>query len=124
MARVLLAISLCLVTVGPALAGFRIRVRCDVSIGGLTHSVVLDGEPLLFARSVSGIPQARVAASSPDLFIGGNGQRLTVVPRGDAPRFGVVSGNDKGSEWTFEDRKSTRLNSSHLGISYAVFCLK
>src|SRR5258705_6558568 len=25
---------------------------------------------------------------------------------------------------TFADRKSTRLNSSHLGISYAVFCLK
>src|SRR5262245_5217460 len=25
---------------------------------------------------------------------------------------------------TNEDRKSTRLNSSHLGISYAVFCLK
>src|SRR5262245_62634364 len=25
---------------------------------------------------------------------------------------------------SLEDRKSTRLNSSHLGISYAVFCLK
>src|SRR5437899_5340572 len=25
---------------------------------------------------------------------------------------------------TGKDRKSTRLNSSHLGISYAVFCLK
>src|SRR5205814_10672979 len=25
---------------------------------------------------------------------------------------------------TIADRKSTRLNSSHLGISYAVFCLK
>src|ERR1039458_8763155 len=25
---------------------------------------------------------------------------------------------------TAPDRKSTRLNSSHLGISYAVFCLK
>src|ERR1039458_8036926 len=25
---------------------------------------------------------------------------------------------------TTADRKSTRLNSSHLGISYAVFCLK
>src|SRR5258705_4720890 len=25
---------------------------------------------------------------------------------------------------TSRDRKSTRLNSSHLGISYAVFCLK
>src|SRR5262245_64634253 len=27
-------------------------------------------------------------------------------------------------EWSSQDRKSTRLNSSHLGISYAVFCLK
>src|SRR5947199_4399139 len=27
-------------------------------------------------------------------------------------------------ELTQIDRKSTRLNSSHLGISYAVFCLK
>src|SRR5947199_10497587 len=26
--------------------------------------------------------------------------------------------------WNLPDRKSTRLNSSHLGISYAVFCLK
>src|SRR5256885_6630551 len=26
--------------------------------------------------------------------------------------------------WTIADRKSTRLNSSHLVISYAVFCLK
>src|SRR5205814_10708885 len=32
----------------------------------------------------------------------------------------------RGPEITFDpqDRKSTRLNSSHLGISYAVFCLK
>src|SRR5688500_20092487 len=27
-------------------------------------------------------------------------------------------------EWNLLDRKSTRLNSSHLIISYAVFCLK
>src|SRR5690242_13171690 len=26
--------------------------------------------------------------------------------------------------WPREDRKSTRLNSSHMSISYAVFCLK
>src|SRR5205814_9457729 len=33
---------------------------------------------------------------------------------------------DREHEVTFAttDRKSTRLNSSHLGISYAVFCLK
>src|ERR1035438_7110162 len=29
-----------------------------------------------------------------------------------------------GRSWRRTDRKSTRLNSSHLGISYAVFCLK
>src|SRR5688500_19951834 len=28
------------------------------------------------------------------------------------------------SSWLTADRKSTRLNSSHLVISYAVFCLK
>src|SRR5688500_20367093 len=28
------------------------------------------------------------------------------------------------AEWQKEDRKSTRLNSSHLVTSYAVFCLK
>src|SRR5699024_11808862 len=27
-------------------------------------------------------------------------------------------------KWMEEDRKSTRLNSSHVSISYAVFCLK
>src|SRR5437773_8699670 len=36
-------------------------------------------------------------------------------------RAGLIS-----SEWkaTEKDRKSTRLNSSHITISYAVFCLK
>src|SRR5258705_8938693 len=29
-----------------------------------------------------------------------------------------------GGKGVLKDRKSTRLNSSHLGISYAVFCLK
>src|SRR5262245_65309650 len=37
--------------------------------------------------------------------------------RKSAARF-EVNPDDQG------DRKSTRLNSSHLGISYAVFCLK
>src|SRR5437899_5276204 len=42
--------------------------------------------------------------------------------------YAVPAGEWKGQripgigEWI--DRKSTRLNSSHLGISYAVFCLK
>src|SRR2546426_1371755 len=37
-------------------------------------------------------------------------------------RFGTLVGSAAGS--CSLDRKSTRLNSSHLVISYAVFCLK
>src|SRR3712207_8091018 len=51
--------------------------------------------------------------------------------RGDDDLFGEVgndvyfgdNGNDTLTE-DAEDRKSTRLNSSHANISYAVFCLK
>src|SRR5256885_4652902 len=42
-----------------------------------------------------------------------------IVVRGAGPAF--CSGMDLRE---MEDRKSTRLNSSHLVISYAVFCLK
>src|ERR1035438_2019033 len=35
-----------------------------------------------------------------------------------------IRGLDDPPEVIMIDRKSTRLNSSHLGISYAVFCLK
>src|SRR5437588_2452160 len=37
---------------------------------------------------------------------------------------GPNSGGALRGEWTGRDRKSTRLNSSHTVISYAVFCLK
>src|SRR5256885_8657498 len=42
---------------------------------------------------------------------------------------GFVAARDRGTNLAFmgantADRKSTRLNSSHLVISYAVFCLK
>src|SRR5262245_62979393 len=42
------------------------------------------------------------------------------VQRGGAQAPGAVPPHRRHDE----DRKSTRLNSSHLGISYAVFCLK
>src|SRR3712207_7958222 len=42
---------------------------------------------------------------------------LLVDPRGEHSGVGVL-GHPEG------DRKSTRLNSSHANISYAVFCLK
>src|SRR3712207_8815946 len=42
---------------------------------------------------------------------------------GDADGL-LLLGLGAGQEQLLEDRKSTRLNSSHANISYAVFCLK
>src|ERR1039458_7857317 len=39
-------------------------------------------------------------------------------------RIGWILPIECDGERSCSDRKSTRLNSSHLGISYAVFCLK
>src|SRR5689334_24658328 len=38
--------------------------------------------------------------------------------------FGIDSHHGVNHALVLEDRKSTRLNSSHSSISYAVFCLK
>src|SRR5690348_18299854 len=43
---------------------------------------------------------------------------------GLAGRFGLADFGLADFDFTCPDRKSTRLNSSHPSISYAVFCLK
>src|ERR1035441_11028710 len=45
-------------------------------------------------------------------------------PRAEPARSSPVDGAGEDSVNRNVDRKSKRLNSSHLGISYAVFCLK
>src|SRR5256885_9355034 len=51
-----------------------------------------------------------------------------IVYNGEIYNFRDIRGELEGEGLRFEsnseDRKSTRLNSSHLVISYAVFCLK
>src|SRR5690606_41612759 len=49
-----------------------------------------------------------------------------VVRGGDRAAVELVRGRGRAffSEQAVRDRKSTRLNSSHVKISYAVFCLK
>src|ERR1035438_10772940 len=50
-------------------------------------------------------------------------EAFDLQPARDA-RLLSVAANSGLSHSANTDRKSTRLNSSHLGISYAVFCLK
>src|SRR5690606_13779478 len=48
---------------------------------------------------------------------------VKIVVRSDEWKFSLIRGHT-GKPLTVPDRKSTRLNSSHVKISYAVFCLK
>src|SRR5439155_11604050 len=49
--------------------------------------------------------------------------RLASQPKKNSPDA-AESGRCRAVTELIEDRKSTRLNSSHVAISYAVFCLK
>src|SRR3712207_7459432 len=49
-------------------------------------------------------------------------QPIRIVGTGEGVGHCQTKGCRRTSGW--EDRKSTRLNSSHANISYAVFCLK
>src|SRR5256885_3269821 len=49
---------------------------------------------------------------------------FTILPNPLAMRSGANACAHQNAPLRLTDRKSTRLNSSHLVISYAVFCLK
>src|SRR5205814_7346495 len=57
-----------------------------------------------------------------EVRVTGGEPELVYVPEPGAPPPSGL--DDLSARITLQDRKSTRLNSSHLGISYAVFCLK
>src|SRR2546426_2205052 len=59
-------------------------------------------------------------AGGPDVIIGCSNDNFAMRPN----QFTSISFKDNDWVTANTDRKSTRLNSSHLVISYAVFCLK
>src|SRR5262245_63188151 len=83
---------------------FRSRIRCEwvPACGERGFTIV-----------ASGTTGERATSVSPDVATCADCLREMFDP------------NDRRWHYAFtKDRKSTRLNSSHLGISYAVFCLK
>src|SRR5690242_21260580 len=67
-------------------------------------------------RGMQNVPQDTCA---------GAGNLIHYLHDGRAPAKSVVRfQHRRDAEFATTDRKSTRLNSSHMSISYAVFCLK
>src|SRR5437899_8761720 len=63
----------------------------------------------------------RTLLAQPVVWIGAGSERhMAALAPSELVRLSRATPMDVARE----DRKSTRLNSSHLGISYAVFCLK
>src|SRR5690606_39809758 len=96
------------------------RLRCPNSVGSTspppsstTHLHVAQVPPPPQAEGRNICCMARVVSS--ELPAGATKGLLS------SPFMTIFTGPDCTS---FEDRKSTRLNSSHVKISYAVFCLK
>src|SRR5690606_38643075 len=92
--------------------------------------------PVLLMCNDSRVGQVlRAEAPLPSVTVGRFATLDDVTSRSDVAVFGYV-GNEGGNFQTLRitsalhvflthgDRKSTRLNSSHVKISYAVFCLK
>src|SRR5262245_63765630 len=83
-------------------------------------TIVAAAGVLVSAQTASRIP--RMPDGKPDLQGMYDLAMLTPVERPNA--LPAVLTDEQAAKLEKQDRKSTRLNSSHLGISYAVFCLK
>src|SRR5688572_32118453 len=136
MKKLLLSI-ICLIIAAPVVAQEPVPTvptasfRANVDLVEL-HASVMDG----LGRPVGGLRQEDFKITENNID-----QRITIFKHEDIPvSLGLVLDNSRSIEprkarldaaaVSFvensnpEDRKSTRLNSSHSQISYAVFCLK
>src|SRR5690625_6053439 len=97
---------------------------------GINDLVIIGGRTALIERETD--IEKYLALDIPVNIISGEGKMLT--PGIIDPHVHLIGGGGEGGYHTrtpethigqfIEDRKSTRLNSSHVAISYAVFCLK
>src|SRR5690606_40882944 len=95
------------------LHSFPTRRSSDLLMLGLLLVVAIFSGNLAPLREVSAAPPESFARRTCRTLLRAVIDPVILVSKGIDP---ILSGNDL-------DRKSTRLNSSHVKISYAVFCL-
>src|SRR5699024_11716325 len=102
------------VQVDPFASPSKVRVRIDRAEAGFPTDITTDGADRI---AVADFLLRTGTKALADL-----GQRAIILGR---PGQEILERtNVRIDDDGFEDRKSTRLNSSHVSISYAVFCLK
>src|SRR5699024_12411577 len=78
----------------------------------------------LFRSEMDEVPIGAIIVHQDELIAAGyNIRETTQSALCHAELIAIKEANEKLGSWRL-DRKSTRLNSSHVSISYAVFCLK
>src|SRR3712207_8137813 len=82
-----------------------------------------DALPIL-ANETTTTPIRAKAKYPPSYGASSSDVRTSLAMKNSVPTKSRTSARRATSPSGYEDRKSTRLNSSHANISYAVFCLK
>src|SRR5690625_4935310 len=101
------------------LIGIVIGVSVQIFIGSLITGL----QSSLVDTTIGNSSQVTIEVSGTENYFDQDESLIDELEQDD--RLSVVSESFDGSGFiVLEDRKSTRLNSSHVAISYAVFCLK
>src|SRR5262249_39974339 len=98
MKRFVAAVTVVALVVGFAGAGWQLNVNRQIVLEKCRYSAVIDGEPFVFERSIRGVNQARIAGSTPHLYVGGGGRRLRVIADGDKPKFVTSLTSESGTD--------------------------
>src|SRR5947209_9980956 len=121
--RVLLMLVLTPMMLSYVAIGAFFRYYYEPTFGLLSQAVrVFTGRPFILldtpARALAGIIIADAWMWSPFVML------LVLSGLVSVPAYLYEAAEVDRASWRRRDRKSTRLNSSHANISYAVFCLK
>src|SRR5207249_11382672 len=88
------------------------------------HPRDLHSFPTRRSSDLKDIGEVAIVMLSPKMRIVARVDQLHVQPDSSTRALDTAFDHMRNTQSFCEDRKSTRLNSSHVSISYAVFCLK